>query len=41
MLAVSAAENPSTSRRTSTARWVPGRCWSAATKASSTLSRST
>jgi hypothetical protein len=34
-----AAENSSTSRRISTARWVPGRCWSAAMKASSTLSR--
>ena len=37
--AVSAAEKPSTSRRISTARWVPGRCCSAATNASSTLSR--
>ncbi len=32
--------SPSTSRRMRTARWVAGRCWSAATKASSTLSRS-
>jgi hypothetical protein len=38
--ATSAAEKPSTSRRMRTARCVPGRCWSAATKASSTLSRS-
>ena len=37
--ATSAAENWSTSRSTSTARWVPGRCCSAATNASSTPSR--
>ena len=37
--ATSAAENPSTSRRMSTARWFAGRCWRAATNASSTLSR--
>jgi hypothetical protein len=37
--ATSLAENPSTSRRISTARWFAGRCWSAATNASSTLSR--
>ena len=34
--AASWAEKPSTSRRISTARWLAGRCWSAATKASST-----
>ena len=39
MSATSAALNPSTSRRISTARWEPGRCYSAAMKASSTLSR--
>jgi len=37
MSATSAALNPSTSRRISTARWEPGRCYSAAMKASSTL----
>ena len=37
--ATSRAENPSTSRRMSTARWRAGRCWRAAMKASSTLSR--
>ena len=37
--AVSLAEKPSTSRRISAARWRGGRCWSAATKASSTPSR--
>ena len=37
--AASRAEKPSTSRRMSTARWRAGRCWSAAMKASSTLSR--
>ena len=37
--AVSAAENASTSRNTSTARCRGGRCWSAATNASSTASR--
>jgi hypothetical protein len=37
--AVSSAENPSTSRRISTARWLGGRFWSAAMKASSTASR--
>ena len=37
--AVSLAEKPSTSRRISTARWLGGRCWSAAMKASSTASR--
>ena len=37
--AASLAEKPSTSRRISTARWLAGRCWRAATKASSTLSR--
>jgi hypothetical protein len=36
--AASAAENASTSRRISTARWVAGRCRSAAMNASSTLS---
>ena len=35
----SRAEKPSTSRRISTARWLAGRCWSAAMNASSTLSR--
>ena len=38
--AMSSYEKPSTSRRMSTARWRAGRCWSAAMKASSTLSRS-
>ena len=38
--AVSSAEKRSTSRRMSTARWRGGRCCSAATKASRTLSRS-
>jgi hypothetical protein len=33
------AEKPSTSRRMRTARWRAGRSWSAAMKASSTLSR--
>ena len=37
--ATSRAEKPSTSRRISTARCRGGSCWSAATKASSTLSR--
>ena len=37
--ATSSPEKPSTSRRISTARWRAGRCWSAAMKASSTLSR--
>ena len=37
--ATSRAEKPSTSRRTRTARCRAGRCWSAATKASSTDSR--
>ena len=37
--ATSSPEKPSTSRRMSTARWRAGRCWSAAMKASSTLSR--
>ena len=38
--AISAALNPSTSNSSSAARWLPGRCWHAATNASSTLSRS-
>ena len=37
--AVSFAEKPRTSRRISAARWFAGRCWRAATNASSTLSR--
>jgi len=38
--ATSRAEKPSTSRWIKTARCVAGRCWSAATKASSIASRS-
>ena len=38
--ATSVPLNPSTSRRISTARWRAGSSWSAATNASSTLSRS-
>ena len=38
-LAISAAEKPSTSNSTSAARWLPGRCCSIATNASSTASR--
>ena len=37
--AISCAEKPSTSNISSAARWLARRCWTAATKASSTLSR--
>ena len=37
--AVSLADQPSTSRRIKTARCLGGRCWMAATKASSIVSR--
>ena len=40
IVATSAAENPRTSMSSSAARWLPGRCCSAATNASSTASRS-
>jgi hypothetical protein len=38
--AISAAEKPSTSNSSGAARWLPGRCCSAATNPSSTASRS-
>ena len=39
VVAISAAEKPRTSNSSSAARWLPGRCCSAATNASSTASR--
>lgn len=36
--AISAAEKPRTSKSRSAARWLPGRCWSAATNANSSMS---